>query len=101
MHNWSVSRPFEMRQRERLRAPSQGRPDVVVTTLSLSHTLFGRSYYCSVTVPFDVCAEDEPDKVLYVAKVVGLAVLLLGAGVLVYLAGKRRPVPAPRRTGEA
>jgi amino acid transporter len=34
---------------------------------------------------------DEPDKGLYVAKVVGLAILLLGAGGLVYLLGKRQP----------
>ena len=34
---------------------------------------------------------DEPDKGLYVVKVVGLAVLLLGAGGLVYLLGKRQP----------
>jgi amino acid transporter len=33
---------------------------------------------------------DEPDKGLYVVKVVGLAVLLLGAGVLVYVPGRRR-----------
>jgi amino acid transporter len=33
---------------------------------------------------------DEPDRVLYVAKVVGLAALLIGAGVVTYLAGKRR-----------
>jgi glutamate:GABA antiporter len=48
---------------------------------------------------------DEPSKGLYVVKVVGLAILLLGAGVLVYLAGRRRseqggtadpPQPAPR-----
>ena len=32
---------------------------------------------------------DESDKGLYVVKVVGLAVLLLGAGVLVYLAGRQ------------
>jgi amino acid transporter len=34
--------------------------------------------------------DDEPDKRLYVAKVVGLAVLLLGAGVLIFLVGRRR-----------
>jgi len=36
---------------------------------------------------------DEPEKALYVAKVVGLAVLLLGAGVLIYLVGGRRAEP--------
>jgi amino acid transporter len=36
---------------------------------------------------------DEPDKGLYVLKVVGLAILLLGAGVLVYFAGCRRAEP--------
>jgi amino acid transporter len=36
---------------------------------------------------------DEPYKGLYVFKVVGLALLLLGAGVLVYFAGGRRAEP--------
>jgi amino acid transporter len=36
---------------------------------------------------------DEPNKGLYVVKVVGLAILLLGAGALVYLAGCRRAEP--------
>lgn len=35
---------------------------------------------------------DEPDMMLYVVKVVGLAILLLGAGVLVYLL-RERPQP--------
>jgi amino acid transporter len=33
---------------------------------------------------------DEPNQALYVAKVVGLAAVMLGAGALLYLAGKRR-----------
>src|SRR5690348_12162508 len=52
-----------MRQRERLRAPDQGRPDVVVTTLSLSHTPFGSPYYYSITVSFDISAEHEPEDI--------------------------------------
>lgn len=37
---------------------------------------------------------EEPNKPLYVAKVVGVAALLLGPGPLLYLAGKRRTAPA-------
>ena len=56
------------------------------------------------TVLAVVPSPDEPNQVLYVAKVVGLAAMLLGAGALLYLAGKGRsrvaePTTAPG-TGE-
>jgi hypothetical protein len=37
---------------------------------------------------------DEPDKGLFVVKVVGLAILLLGAGGLIYRLGKSQPTMA-------
>lgn len=40
---------------------------------------------------------DEPDRMLYVGKVVGLAIVLLGAGVLVYLL-RERPQPTTPHT---
>jgi glutamate:GABA antiporter len=42
--------------------------------------------------------EGEKDKALYVTKVVGLAVVLVGAGVAVYLLGKRPHDQAPAAT---
>jgi amino acid transporter len=43
-----------------------------------------------------VAPEDEEDQALYLTKVVGMAAVLLGAGVAVYLLGKRRPgQPSP------
>jgi amino acid transporter len=42
-----------------------------------------------------VVPEDVEDQALYVAKVVGMAGVLIGAGVAVYLLGKRRQDPAP------
>lgn len=41
---------------------------------------------------------DESDKGLYVVKVVGLAILLLGAGVFVYLLGKRPQPTTPHKS---
>jgi hypothetical protein len=35
-------------------------------------------------------AEDEPDKLLAVAKVAGLTILLVASGALVYFLGRRR-----------
>ncbi len=42
---------------------------------------------------------DDPNPPVYVLKVVGLAVLLIGTGGLCYLAGKRRPNPLRQQTG--
>jgi amino acid transporter len=44
--------------------------------------------------------KNEPGKGIYVGKVVGLAILLLGAGVLVYLLGRRQPAK-PRTCADA
>jgi hypothetical protein len=44
-------------------------------------------------------AEDEPRKALAVAKVVGMTVVMIGAGLFVYRSGRRRAarqaVPGP------
>ena len=37
-------------------------------------------------------AEDEPNKVLAVVKIIGLAVVMIGTGVVFYLAGRRRAI---------
>src|SRR5262249_5043060 len=46
-----------------------------------------------------VAPEDEEDQALYVAKVVGMAVVLVGAGVAVYLLGKRPHDQTPAAAG--
>jgi hypothetical protein len=52
----------------------------------------------SALVLIVVAPEDEEDLALYVTKVVGMAVVLVGAGVAVYLLGKRQQDQTPAAT---
>ena len=58
------------------------RAEIAVLTLGLATTA-GSTALAVIPPP------DEPNQALYVAKVVGLATLLLGAGAFLYLARKR------------
>ena len=75
-----------------LRVPGGGLVAVALAALGFSTTTVAIVLAC-------IPADDEPNKVLAVSKVVGLTVVLVIAGALVYVAGRRRartlgPAPA-------
>jgi hypothetical protein len=66
-----------------MRVPG-GKP-VAVTLAVLGFVVTGISIVLACVPP-----DDEPNKMLAVVKVVGLSAALIGAGVAVYLMGRRR-----------
>jgi len=72
---------------EVMRVPG-GRP-VAVTLASLGFAVTAISIVLACIPP-----DEEPNKTLAVVKVVGASVALIGIGVIVYLAGRRRVMRA-------
>ena len=60
-------------------------PSITYSKVTRRSNTFAASMTLAVLSP-----DDEPDKPLYVGKVVGLALALVGGGVLIYVAGRAR-----------